>query len=1323
MFPKKSVIAAVTVISVSCVFFAYTNSRENKVDWASLPEATEIQRSSGKSLMEANSPLHSPKLASKGSSAITSLTEISEKAKLLGLRVKSSIDSAEGKSVSVNRSYRELQAKLVELDDNAVAASPSELITDAQRYVRHVLFHYQETSVRIDSSADALSFVKNLSVSSSKSVSPVMVNDQKVCSGEVCNYIYETTFRGKPIFGDSLVLTTVRGRPSKLSGRLLQPDLKEQANQKIDISDPSLFDTALSVANSTFKPDNFSVAEGYVRDEKYLYPAYLITLKSGNSPVAEVIIDSYSGGVVSEESKFREGISASGKDLFGATRTFNVRASGGRYVLEDDAIPAGFSTKIADAGLITLNEYEAAYYSQSVLPPLVASDSLEGGWSPEAVNVISSLYTLSDYFYKEHQYRIGSGYTKGYDIVIDVNEPNAFAAGSLMIFGRAEGFNAARAVDVVGHELTHSIINATSKLVYKKESGALNESFADFFGEIAEGKLDWRLGEDIYAEGNGYVRSMSNPSLKGQPAHMRNFRSTLEDNGGVHINSGIPNRFLYLLAEGLTVEGLGDALGVKNTATLAFQTLLGLTPYASFGDFYASFSHLASNLYGDSSPELDSIHLAARQVGFVADSVLSTPVGSSLTPAELNAVTSLRYNQSSDDYDVYLHLFANQARSYFEEDDGQIGFGAALSQPVTLLYENLDYISLYKKTNGDIFEQSRINGENYAGVLFSAEDLDELDVNSLTVSADKKYLAIVFSELNSVFLYNLQTRELRNIEVTSPSYTEGFEGIPASRVDSIRFDPSGRTLALDFEICSGTSQNTCYWSIAFIDAEAGVIEYPFKNQPSRYIVGYPAFGNIDTTKIAIDIVDTEENSAGIYIYDTLTRDIRGISGVTFEGVEGLYFGNPSFTADDSAVVFTVSQNETEQYVYTIPITEYDRSGDAKPLNPRPAFLARSESIVTGTQIPELSSSKSLLEFATFSTQSENLCLINNDRFDIEIVSVNLPNNFYSPEIPSVVNNESQSCFRVIFEADGLSPQTIQSVMTINHDGANSPTLISLRAEVTIDPSVDTDGDGINDIEDDDRDGDGYSNVGDLFPDDPTEWFDSDADGVGDNGDASYNPASEREFLLVNRMDACDAPLDDDVVQWEINGVRSSAVAAGTAIRTRLAVGGHVFKVFRDSELVETYITNIYSNTNYRGLGCKWDDTSYQDILDTYVISEDRDGDFILDSDDSFPDNRAESVDTDGDSIGNNSDTDDDGDGVADSNDAFPLDANESVDTDGDGIGNNADTDDDGDGYTDQHELEMGSDPLDPSDMPRSGGLSPALLRVISQGVTKDDEGG
>ncbi|MFT4926607.1 MAG: hypothetical protein ACI8WB_002705 [Phenylobacterium sp.] len=83
-----------------------------------------------------------------------------------------------------------------------------------------------------------------------------------------------------------------------------------------------------------------------------------------------------------------------------------------------------------------------------------------------------------------------------------------------------------------------------------------------------------------------------------------------------------------------------------------------------------------------------------------------------------------------------------------------------------------------------------------------------------------------------------------------------------------------------------------------------------------------------------------------------------------------------------------------------------------------------------------------------------------------------------------------------------------------------------------------------------------------------------------------------------------------------------------------------------------------------------------------AASADSDGDGVIDSDDAFPLDPSESVDTDGDGTGNNADPDDDNDGVLDGSDAFPLDATESVDTDGDGTGNNADTDDDNDGILD-----------------------------------------
>ena len=96
--------------------------------------------------------------------------------------------------------------------------------------------------------------------------------------------------------------------------------------------------------------------------------------------------------------------------------------------------------------------------------------------------------------------------------------------------------------------------------------------------------------------------------------------------------------------------------------------------------------------------------------------------------------------------------------------------------------------------------------------------------------------------------------------------------------------------------------------------------------------------------------------------------------------------------------------------------------------------------------------------------------------------------------------------------------------------------------------------------------------------------------------------------------------------------------------------------------------------------------------------------------DAFLDNPDEWLDTDGDGIGNNEDTDD-GDGVADDVDAFPTDATETTHTDGDGIGNNTDADDDGDGSSDAEEIAKGTDPLDANAYPDSGGLNMLLIKA------------
>jgi Zn-dependent metalloprotease len=147
---------------------------------------------------------------------------------------------------------------------------------------------------------------------------------------------------------------------------------------------------------------------------------------------------------------------------------------------------------------------------------------------------------------------------------------NAFWNGAQMVFGDGDGEifqRFTRSLDVIGHELAHGVTESEAGLIYANQSGALNESLSDVFGVLTKQytlgqtaeQADWLIGADLLMpqiQGKG-LRSMSHPGTAyddpmlgkdPQPDHMRKFVITSEDNGGVHINSGIPNRAFYLAA-------------------------------------------------------------------------------------------------------------------------------------------------------------------------------------------------------------------------------------------------------------------------------------------------------------------------------------------------------------------------------------------------------------------------------------------------------------------------------------------------------------------------------------------------------------------------------------------------------------------------------------------------------------------------------------------------------------------------------------------------------------------------------------------------------
>ena len=219
----------------------------------------------------------------------------------------------------------------------------------------------------------------------------------------------------------------------------------------------------------------------------------------------------------------------------------------------------------------------------------------------------------------------GQGY-----MVFGEGIPTRFSLGGQNYNYFAAGF------DVVAHELSHAVTEFTSSLIYQNESGALNESFSDIMGTGAEYYVrstgrsdrpaDYLIGEDIVTPAlpgalTG-IRSMSDPRSFGDPDHYAIRYTGPEDNGGVHINSGISNHAFFLAIEGgtnrtsgLAVTGVGGGNREQIERIFYRGFTSYLTPNATFAQARQATLRAASELFGDASPAFRAVQQAWTAVG------------------------------------------------------------------------------------------------------------------------------------------------------------------------------------------------------------------------------------------------------------------------------------------------------------------------------------------------------------------------------------------------------------------------------------------------------------------------------------------------------------------------------------------------------------------------------------------------------------------------------------------------------------------------------------------------------------------------------------
>ncbi|MET7284645.1 M4 family metallopeptidase [Streptomyces sp. NPDC005573] len=225
-----------------------------------------------------------------------------------------------------------------------------------------------------------------------------------------------------------------------------------------------------------------------------------------------------------------------------------------------------------------------------------------------------------------------SGLPLNATVHFDKDYDNAFWNGEQMVFGDGDGeifLDFTIPVDVIGHELTHGVTQYTANLAYFGQSGALNESLSDVFGSLIKqyalgqtaAEADWLIGAGLLAPAvtGTALRSMKAPGTAydddvlgkdPQPASMDDFVHTGRDNGGVHINSGIPNHAFYLAATALGGHSWEKA------GQVWYDVLTGgaLKEDAQFADFATLTVKAARERYG-SGDELQAVQKAWDEVG------------------------------------------------------------------------------------------------------------------------------------------------------------------------------------------------------------------------------------------------------------------------------------------------------------------------------------------------------------------------------------------------------------------------------------------------------------------------------------------------------------------------------------------------------------------------------------------------------------------------------------------------------------------------------------------------------------------------------------
>lgn len=749
---------------------------------------------------------------------------------------------------------------------------------------------------------------------------------------------YHQEYKGVKVLGGELILHAQHGVIELANGftyatcdlENVIPTLDiETVKEMVELKNPS---TALTEKQMQFAGDKWEielVIYHASRSSVNASLAYQVIYRPNLIDRIIHIVDAHTGSFISEHNaicKFHnhdihnheageecsaavilDGQTATATDLLGVNRLINIFDQGNTFYMIDASRsmyqPAA-DVFNANGVIVTLDALNTSPENNNFDYTEVSSNN--NSWNDRTS--VSAHYNSGkafEYFQDVHNRNSIDGNGGNIFSLIHVADQNgngmdnAFWNGQAMWYGDGnQAFQPlARGLDVAGHEISHGVVQSTANLTYQGESGALNESFADVFGAMID-RDDWQMGEDvvnIQFFPSGALRDLEDPhngaasgDFQGgfQPKHVNEMFTGSEDNGGVHINSGIPNHAFYLFA---------TAVGKDKAEKVWYRALtLYLTASSQFIDLRLATERAAEDLYGNT--EVNALRSAMDQVG-----ILDGEGGSYQNDVELNSGEDFLVLTNVNNENIYIaNLTSSEVTQISDKDP--------ISKPsITDDGDEIVFIGSDKKMH---YIQLTWNGD----VLESTEEFvlqDEAIWRNVIVSRDGNRIAALFDDLEpKIWVYDFTVDGSNEYDLYNPTTSSGGNTTgDVNFADAMEFDFTGEWIMYDAqnEIQGSGSTNIQYWDIGFIRVwnnainswSLGDVSKLFSSLPDDVSVGNPTFSKNSPYIIGFDYI--ESGNLAVLGFNLETSEdglIRSQQGL----------GYPSFSRTDANVVYDDTSN-------------------------------------------------------------------------------------------------------------------------------------------------------------------------------------------------------------------------------------------------------------------------------------------------------------------------------------------------------------------------------------------------------------------------------